>query len=277
MALIVMVTGAGGYIGRHLVKNLLDLNNHVIAIDFVTDDIDDRAEKHIIDIFNEQDNLYSRIGKPDVMIHLAWKDGFQHNSRAHMENLSDHYSFVMSMIKQGLKQVVIMGSMHEVGYFEGEINEDTPTNPRSLYGISKDSLRRSLTLELENTDTVLQWVRAYYILGDDEKNSSIFTKLIQAEKEGKELFPFTTGMNEYDFIDVDTLGMQIAKIANQKTVDGVINCCSGKPQRLKDVVEGFIKEKGFSIKLEYGVFPDRPYDSPLVYGNADKINKILNG
>ena len=41
-------------------------------------------------------------------------------------------------------------------------------------------------------------------------------------------------------------------------------------------IEGFIKKKGYSIKLEYGAFPDRPYDSPAVWGDATKINKIMS-
>jgi len=275
MALKVLVTGAGGYIGRHVVTSLLNMGHHVTALDFMTSGIDDRADVQTIDIFKEHDGLFVRIGQPDVMIHMAWKDGFMHNSPAHMQFLSAHYEFVMSMVKQGLKQVLVMGSMHEVGYIEGEINEDTPTNPCSLYGVAKDALRRALTLSLSETDTVLQWVRAYYILGDDARNNSVFAKLIEAEKAGKNKFPFTTGVNQYDFIHVDDLANMIAATASQTEVRGVINCCSGKPQPLKDVVEAFIKEKGFKITLEYGAFPDRPYDSPIVFGNADKILKIL--
>jgi len=275
MALHVLVTGAGGYIGRHVVTSLLNLGHKVTALDFITDGIDDRATKKTVDIFVDADGLFDALDKPDVMIHMAWKDGFAHNSAAHMQFLSAHYNFVMNMVSQGLKQVLVMGSMHEVGYFEGEIDEDTPTNPRSLYGIAKDALRRALTLSLANTDAVLQWVRAYYILGDDEKNQSVFTKIIEAEKAGKEKFPFTTGVNQYDFISINTLGEMIAKTASQTQVDGVINCCSGKPQALKNVVEQFLAKKQFNIKLDYGVFPDRPYDSPMVYGNADKINRIL--
>jgi len=273
----ILVTGAGGYIGRHIVKNLLDLGNDVTALDFNLTGIDTRANARSINIFKEKGSLFDKTGHPDAMIHLAWKDGFMHNSSAHMDFLSSHYDFIMSMVNSGLKQVIVMGSMHEVGYFEGKIHGDTPTNPRSLYGISKDSLRRALTVSLESTDTVLQWVRAFYILGDDSNNSSIFTKLIDAEKEGKEKFPFTTGLNQYDFIDVNELAFQISKVSMQTQVDGVINCCTGKPQRLKDVVENFIKNNDFKIKLDYGVFPDRPYDSPLIYGDATKINVILEG
>ena len=44
---------------------------------------------------------------------------------------------------------------------------------------------------------------------------------------------------------------------------------------LADRVEQFIKEHNLDIKLEYGAFPDRPYDSPCVFGDSSKINQIL--
>ena len=80
----------------------------------------------------------------------------------------------------------------------------------------------------------------------------------------------------YDFITVDELAAQIAAASTQEEVTGIINCCTGKPIPLADKVEEFIKEHGFKIRPEYGVFPDRPYDSPGVWGDAEKINKIMN-
>ena len=168
-----------------------------------------------------------------------------------------------------------MGSMHEVGYWEGAIDEDTPTNPESLYGIAKNSLRESLNVLIEKKEICLQWLRGYYILGDDLKNHSIFTKLLEADKEGKEKFPFTSGKNKYDFISVQELAMQIAATARQTKIDGIINCCTGNPITLADRVEKFIQDNNLKIKLDYGAFPDRPYDSPGVWGNPDKINSIL--
>ena len=44
---------------------------------------------------------------------------------------------------------------------------------------------------------------------------------------------------------------------------------------LADRMEMFIKEHGLDIKLDYGAFPDRPYDSKIVYGDAMKINEIM--
>ena len=39
--------------------------------------------------------------------------------------------------------------------------------------------------------------------------------------------------------------------------------------------ERFIKENGYGIKLKYGAFPDRPYDSKAVWGDNNKIRKIM--
>ena len=180
------------------------------------------------------------------------------------------------MTEQGLKQIAVMGTMHEVGYYEGAIDESTPCNPSSMYGIAKDALRRSTFLLLKNTDVIVQWLRAYYIYGDDLKNNSIFAKLTMAAQEGKATFPFTTGKNKYDFIHVNELAQQIAASVTQSEVSGIINCCTGKPVSLAEKVEGFIQEHHFDIELEYGAFPDRTYDSPAIWGDNSKIEKIMN-
>lgn len=271
-----LITGAGGYIGKHVVKVLCDMGANVMIIDRHADSVDERAQKLNVDIFNGSDNIFSEVGCPDICIHLAWKDGFVHNSDAHMEMLSKHYTFLKNMMSGGLKQLVVMGTMHEVGYYEGAIAEDTPCNPSSMYGIAKDSLRRSTFLLAEKYETCLQWLRAFYIYGDDARNHSIFTKIVQAEKQGQDKFPFTTGKNKYDFIEVDELAKQIAFTAMQTDVVGIINCCSGKPVSLAEKVEQFIRDNNFRISLDYGAFPDRPYDSPAVWGDADKINEILH-
>ena len=274
----VLVTGAGGYIGRHVVKALLDSGNDVYACDLFLNGVDQRAKLIKQSIFSSDKDIFTTLGCPDICIHLAWRDGFVHNSAAHMEDLSGHYTFVKNMIDGGLKHISVLGSMHEVGYWEGAINENTPTNPLSLYGIAKNSLRRSLEIMLaNNTEVVFQWLRAYYILGDDLKNNSIFAKILVAAEEGKDVFPFTTGKSKFDFITVYELAMQIAAASTQDNVTGVINCCKGNPVTLAQKVEEFIAEHTLNIKLGYGMYPDRPYDSPGIWGDSSKIDEILKG
>jgi dTDP-6-deoxy-L-talose 4-dehydrogenase (NAD+) len=270
----VLVTGANGYIGRHVVQALLNKGVSVAAVDFAEDGMPGGADRFAFDIFDGKLQIFAATGYPDAIIHMAWKDGFVHNSPAHMENLSDHCKFCMRMAEQGAKKLAVMGSMHEIGYWEGAIDENTPCNPLSQYGVAKNALRQSLMLSLKDKLN-LQWLRAYYIYGDDKRASSIFAKLTAAEERGDELFPFNSGKNKYDFITVDGLAEQIAACVLQNKVNGIINCCTGEPKTLAEQVEWYIKERGFKIRLNYGAFPDRPYDSPGVWGDSAKIAEIM--
>jgi len=273
----VLVTGAGGYIGRHVVNALLDAGAEVTAVgrSLMPETVDRRVKVLSIDLFEPRENVFEALGRPDVLIHLAWESGFNHNAATHMTSLSSHYSFLTQMVASGLKQLVVLGTMHEIGYHEGEIDESTPTAPQSLYGIAKDTLRRALELHLADKDVVFQWVRAFYIFGDDEHNQSIFTRISAAAERGDETFPFTTGTNKFDFVHVEELAEQIAAASLQTEIVGVINAGSGEPVSLATQVEKYISENQYSLQLIYGAYPDRPYDSPETWGNSDKIQAIL--
>ena len=93
--------------------------------------------------------------------------------------------------------------------------------------------------------------------------------------EGKETFPFTSGQNQWDFIDYEDFCEQIAATVEQTEICGIINACSGFPEKLATRVERFIRENQYNIRLAYGTFPDRPYDSKAVWGDDSKIRSIL--
>lgn len=270
----VLVTGANGYLGQGIIKHVLECGHNVVATDFSTEHIDNRAEKIACDIFSVK-NPYDYFAKPDVLLHLAWRDGFVHYSDAHINDLPKHYNFIKLFAESEIKKIVVMGSMHEIGFFEGSIKEDTPCRPITPYGISKNALRELSEMQCKQKEKLFQWLRGYYIVGNSKYGSSIFSKITAAEIEGKEEFPFTMGQNQFDFIDYEDFCEQVAKTIAQDEILGIINICSGFPERLADRVERFINENNYKIKLKYGAFPDRPYDSKAVWGDGQKIKKIM--
>lgn len=271
----ILVTGANGYLGQGIVKQLLDDGNIVIANDFKLNCVDNRAIKKEGDIFSIN-NPYIFFDKPEVVLHLAWRDGFIHNSINHVKDLPNHYMFIKKLLESGLKHLAVLGTMHEVGFFEGSINENTPTNPLSLYGISKNALRNMTLLLCKEQGAVFQWIRGYYIVGNSDFGSSIFSKITQAENSGKKIFPFTSGLNQWDFINYEEFCLKVSSVVEQRKVNGIINVCSGRPEKLSDRVEKFIKDNKYNIKLNYGAFPDRSYDSKAVWGDSKKIDAIIN-
>ena len=269
----ILVTGAAGYLGRGTVSALCDMGAAVIAVDFDTACVDSRAGRVNCNLF-EVENPYEYFGQPDVLLHMAWRDGFVHNSDAHIEDLPLHTQLIKEFARPECR-VCAIGSMHEIGYFEGAIDENTPCKPMSNYGVAKNELREAAANICEQAGADFQWLRGYYIVGTSKAGNSIFAKIVATAEEGKKEFPFTTGVNKYDFLDYDEFCRQVAAAAMQSKVTGIINICSGKPERLCDRVERFISDNGFDIKLQYGAFPDRPYDSPAVWGNGDKIAQIM--
>lgn len=271
----VIVTGAGGYLGPHVVSALLDRGHSVMAVvrPGSTAVLDSRAIVVEGDVLSEE--FASELPPSLGMVHLAWQDGFAHNSPAHMLNLSAHFRLLTAAAAK-LPRIVALGTMHEVGYWEGPIDAATPTAPLSQYGITKNALRESLSQAISGR-TSFAWARCYYIYGDDRRNSSIFTRVLETADAGGRTLPFTMGTNKYDFIEVDELARQIAALFDAADATGVINCCTGVPVSLADKVEEFIAERGLDISLEYGAYPDRPYDSPAVWGDATDIRRIVNG
>ena len=229
----VLVTGANGYLGQGICQELIKKGFTVVGTDFSDDHIEKKCIIKCANIFEIEDP-YNYFGKPDVLIHLAWRNGFVHNSNTHIEDLPKHYDFLKKFIDAGISKVAVLGSMHEIGFYEGSIDESTPTNPQSLYGISKNALRQLIELECSKTNTTFFWLRGFYIVGNTSSGCSIFSKLTQSEKEGKAHFPFTMGLNQFDFIDYDLFCKMVVAVIKQSEITGIINICSGRPEKLAD-------------------------------------------
>lgn len=272
----VLVTGANGYIGRHAVTALLQRGVSVAAVDLRTDCIPTGADTYQTNIFDESIDLCHLTGYPDAVLHLAWQDGFIHQSLAHLDNLPHHFRFCQRMVKSGIKTLAVMGTVHEIGYHVGEVDENTPCYPQTLYGIAKNALRQALFASL-NDKVNLMWLRAFYVYGDDAASHSVFTKLSESAERGEKFFPINSGKGKCDFLPVSVLTEQLAACVLQSKVSGIIHCCSGKPTPLAEKLEAYIAEHGFDIRLQYNVFPERSYDSPALWGNTDKIKQIMRG
>lgn len=271
----ILVTGANGYLGQGIVREILNRGHEVVAACHSrTDLVDERAEIKQSDLYTIE-KPYEYFGKPDALLHLAWRNGFVHYSNAHIVDLPKHYAFIKAFAEAGCKHIAAMGSMHEIGFYEGSINENTPCHPITPYGIGKNALRDLTSMVCKQNSCVFQWMRGYYIVGNSKYGSSIFSKITAAVEEGMKEFPFTLGQNQYDFIDYSEFCVQVAAVVEQSKEQGIINICSGRPEKLADRVERFIKENNYDIKLQYGMFPDRPYDSKAVWGDDSRIERIL--
>lgn len=267
----IIVTGANGFIGRRCIEKLLDHGHQVTAILHPSDvphPLLTECKIVKLDLFNlSLDEIESVFSSADALLHLAWQAGFNHFDPCHIKNVLMHYDFIEKVVKSGVKKISVAGTMHEIGYHVGAVNALTPCNPLNPYGVAKNFLRQALFVLAKSEDFDLQWLRFYYITGDDEFNNSIFTKILKADAKGEKTFPLNSGEMLYDFIDIQELA-EIIVLKIESECSGIFNCSSGKPISLRTAVERFISDENLSIRPVYNVFPSREYDSVAIWGEC---------
>jgi len=78
-----------------------------------------------------------------------------------------------------------------------------------------------------------------------------------------------------DFISVTEAVEIINKISLYHKECGIINCCSGNPITVKNMVENYINEKKASITLNLGHYPYSDLEPMSFWGDRSKLNSIL--
>ena len=105
----ILVTGAAGYIGRHVVKNALDRGYRVIAADFNFKGVDERAEFCDEPLFSGEPDLYRKLGSPDICICFVAVLCLDLSGNKN-ERVGNH------------RQILCMESLHAVGFRHGRLH-----------------------------------------------------------------------------------------------------------------------------------------------------------
>lgn len=279
----ILVTGATGFIGNYVVKELLDRDFLVIASSLnkqKTKYSDDYEHLSYISFdlrqFDPSINYYEFFQRPDIMIHLAWEGLPNYQSPFHIEdNLPHHYKFLKNLIKNGLPDLTAAGTCLEYGMQEGCMKEDMPIFPSNPYAIAKNELRRSIEMLQLNYNFSFKWVRLFYMYGKGQNSNSLLSQLDKAIVEGKKIFNMSGGEQVRDYLPVEKVAEYIVKIALQDKVNGVINCCSGEPITVKEFVENRLRKLNKDIFLNLGHYPYTDYEPMRFWGDNNKLKSIL--
>lgn len=274
----ISVTGAGGFVGEHVLHALQSSGAEVIAVlrPGSTPRTDVQNVKLVsLDIADVTTDVFTRIGRPDSLIHLAWGGLPHYQSPRHLDiELPLQQAFLESCIRSGLKHLVVTGTCLEYGLHSGELIEDLPARPVTLYGKAKDQLRCRLQQLKSQFDFGLCWLRIFYLYGPGQAATSLYAQLQAAVARGDTSFAMSPGDQIRDFMPVEDAGLSIVQSALRGLDDGVINLCSGRPARLVDVVDEWLREWHATIELKTGVFPYPDYEPFAFWGNRRKLEAL---
>ncbi len=275
----ILVTGATGFVGNHVVSELLKYDHTIVATTTKTKENNsyDKLSYAFLDLDNidPNENYFSHFGNPDVLIHLAWQGLPNYKSLFHFEkNLISHYAFLKNIITNGLKKLVVTGTCFEYGMKDGCLSENMVTDPQNPYALAKDTLRKFL-FELKKTNEFdCKWIRLFYMYGEGQNPNALLSQLENTLQRGDKVFNMSGGEQLRDYLLVQKVAEYIVKITFQNKVSGIINCCSGKPISVKELVENYLKDTNRQIDLNAGYYPYPDYEAMAFWGDDTKLKQI---
>ena len=273
------VTGASGFLGRHVLRELGRRDVEVVAVSrSVPEAMLPSNVRHLpLDIGDAGSDPHARMCRPDALIHLAWGGLPNYLSRHHFEcELPRHYQFLKRMVEGGLKSVLVTGTCFEYGRQSGELCETMPAAPTNPYGFSKDALYRQLKFLQSDRDFSLTWSRLFYMFGDGQSPSSIYSLLRTAIRRGDRQFPMSGGEQLRDFLPVEKVAEYLVDLALLRMDTGIVNVCSGQPVSVRTLVEGWVATAGSDIELDLGRYPYPSYEPLAFWGSSAKREQLLD-
>ncbi|MDH5359390.1 MAG: NAD(P)-dependent oxidoreductase [Gammaproteobacteria bacterium] len=275
----ILVTGATGFIGNHVVNELLASGHSVVATsksenNAINCDWYGQAAYIACDIYKTPQILLNDICDVQAAIHLSWPGLPNYNSLHHIEeNLHRDFTFIKNLTNSGIKQVLIAGTCFEYGLQDGCLSENTPTAPVTAYGMAKDSLHKFLRIYQQENQFTLQWTRLFYLYGPGQGKNSIISQLDLAINNNVQRFNMSQGEQLRDYMDVRNAAKTIVAIMESKK-DCVINCCSGKPISIRRLVEEHIQKRNSNMQLNLGYYKYLDYE-PLAFWGCNKKSRKL--
>lgn len=275
----IAVTGATGFIGRHVLNELSSRGIEAIAV--LRPKAAPAPELPCtslvqLDIQDTPSNAFELMGRPDGLIHLAWGGLPHYRSQHHFEQeLPAQYRFLKTLVASGLRNLLVAGTCFEYGMQSGPLNESMEPRPGNPYGFAKDTLRCQLGFLKLLHPFNLVWARLFYLYGQGQPENSLFPQLSQAVARGDAVFDMSGGEQLRDYLPVSEVARAIVSLALREANIGIVNICSGHPISIRRLVEGWIRENGWNIALNLGRYPYPDYEPMAFWGDRSKLDAFL--
>lgn len=240
----ILLTGASGFIGRNLVPLL---SHHQLCL-ISRKEPPSRLSSHLSYLKNDLADIKQLWNKardfaPEVCIHLAW-DGLPDYSLSNcLKNFETGVRLFEVLGTTGCKKIFVAGSCWEYGELQGQVSESDSSKNMNLFASHKTGLRlvgESLAVS-QGIDFI--WGRIFFVYGFGQRESSLIPYCYKTLKEGK-----TPQINNpcaiNDFVHVSDVANAIKTLIETHKISGIFNIGSGKPSKVKKIVEIIAKKMG---------------------------------
>jgi nucleoside-diphosphate-sugar epimerase len=273
-----LVTGGAGFIGSHLVSDLVEHGHDVTLVARPTSSLHRLAGsidsvRIVSGEVDEPAAILAALGpwRPEVCAHLAWygDPATYLTSRENLAELRASLSFLTELFDAGCASVVITGTCAEYLGSDGPLTEDSPTGPRTLYAAAKLSLKLLATQLAADAGASLAWARLFHLYGPQEREGRLVPAVINTLL-GERRFAATEGTQIRDYLHVADVASALRELM-EAGADGTFNVCSGTPTSVRDVVGSIAEIVGRPGSVDFGAVASRSWDPPVLAGDNARL------
>lgn len=263
----IVVTGAGGFIGRKVLRQLAGYPARVIGLD-----LQPAPGGWSSDWLQGSLQRLREVPPPFVVVHLAW-DMQRGVAAAQEAALADFRDMLRIPGRVGL---VGLGSAEEYGSAEGRLAEDMAPGPNlSAYGKAKHG---ALLASRQDGGRCI-WLRPFLVYGEGQRGGMAIPYALQCIREGRTA-EFSAGEQYRDFVHVDDVasGIVVAARAVTDLAEGECRVCNlgrGEPVKLRDVLARLARTAGCEERFRFGVRPMRAGEPQCQYAATDAARATL--
>lgn len=268
----VLVTGATGFIGQHLLPRLAEGFDEVHAIARTLPATDEPAsvQWHQHDLMQDDPAGLMQQAKPTHLIHLAWitTPGEYWTSPSNTEWLARSKALFDAFVASGGQRIVGLGTCAEYDWSAGVCEEHTtPITPASIYGQSKVKLHTYLT----SLPIASAWARVFWPYGPGEPAAKL-TSYVARQLLAGEPAQCSAGTQERDFIYVGDVAEALSQLLTSD-VTGPVNIGTGQAVAVRDIAETIGHIVGRSELLQFAVQTAGSDDFPRVVADAKRLQE----
>ncbi|HYM64878.1 MAG TPA: GDP-mannose 4,6-dehydratase [Candidatus Sulfotelmatobacter sp.] len=290
----ILITGASGFVGGHLLDYLYSQGEKEIYGTYFSNKTEDKSNKNDVDFLKidlkEEDEVFNLIKdiRPDIIYHLAaftsGADSFSSPKETVLNNISSQINLLQAVFKNNLKdtKILITSSAEIYGKVKKEdlpIDEQTAFNPTNPYAVSK------LTQDFLGKQYFLSYglkiliARPFNHIGPKQSSNFVVSafakKIAEIEKGNRE--PILTVGNldsKRDFTDVRDVVKAYQLIVEKGVFGEAYNVGSGKSYKISQILDMLLSFSKVKVKVEVDTKLLRPVDNPDLVCNAEKLKKL---
>jgi dTDP-glucose 4,6-dehydratase len=282
----VLVAGGTGFIGSHLIPELLEKGYDVWELQrYVTGRI---GKPHSIKtVYADLNDGFAvskaiRTVKPEAAIHLASVSAvaysYEHPQEVMETNLIGTTNLAEACLREShnFKRFLFAGTSEEYGNNGFEIQvEINPLKPASPYAVSKVACENYLNYMNDAYDFPITILRPFNTYGRKADYHFLIEKtIVQMLSQKVVRLVDPTPVRDWMYVE-DHVNAYLECLENEKAANQIFNFCTGTGYTVKDTVDKIAKLTDFKGEIQWGSAPQRPTESKTIAGSYEKAKRIL--